>query len=394
MKIFKYFVVLIFVWLQGHSYSQWVKTTIPLGGNIFTIVSMDSYLLAGTLRYGQSGTSSGIYRSNDNGVTWSPFSLSPKGIFTIIKDSLKLLAGTDDGLFISTDGGSNWYKPNLGFHNAIHSLAVRGQNIFQSRVNVQLSTNYGGTWNEVLSFSTPTVGIIGNSVLAGTDNNGLYRSINNGANWTNVDPSLYSTKAFISNGDKLYAAKENGLFVSNDSGQTWVRLYNNYTNHMTLSGTNIICGGSSGINITTNNGINWIQKNEGFGSNTAVNYLLIANGILYAAIDSNVWRRPITEIIGIKTISNAVPEYYELFQNYPNPFNPRTNIEFDIIKSGYAKVTVFDVLGKEIIILVDQELGVGSYQVDWNATNHPSGIYFYRLDAKDFTMTKKMVLSK
>lgn len=394
MKIIKCIFVIIFMLLQGYSYSQWVKTSIPLGGNVFTMTNMESYLLAGTLRYGLSGTSSGIYRSNDNGVTWSPFSLSPKGIFTIIKDSLKLLAGTDDGFYVSTDGGSNWYKPNPGFHNQIRSLAIKGQNVFQSYGNVKLSTNYGGSWNDVLLFSTPAVGIIGNNIIAGTFNNGIFRSTNNGTNWVNVISSSYSTNNFITHDEKMFAAKENGLFVSNDSGQTWLQLYNNFVNHMTWSGTNLICGGTNGISITTDNGNNWVQKNEGLGSNTTVNYLLVSNGILYAAIDSNIWRRPITEVIGIEQLGNTVPNEYKLSQNYPNPFNPKTNIEINIVKNGFVKVSVFDVLGKEIINLINQELQAGSYKVDWDATNYPSGIYFYRLEANDFIKTKKMVLSK
>lgn len=98
--------------------------------------------------------------------------------------------------------------------------------------------------------------------------------------------------------------------------------------------------------------------------------------------------------MGIISSSNEIPEKFSLSQNYPNPFNPKTNIKFQIAKSGNVKLTVFDILGREIAVLVNQQLIPGTYEVNWDGSNYPSGVYFYRLTVGDFTQTRKMVLIK
>jgi hypothetical protein len=114
----------------------------------------------------------------------------------------------------------------------------------------------------------------------------------------------------------------------------------------------------------------------------------------------------LTAVIGIKRISTEVPSSYKLYNNYPNPFNPSTNIKFDVtsnvkgktsnLPDGKAgvKLIIYDVLGREVEILVNQQLEPGTYKVDWNASNYPSGVYFYRLTSGNFADTKKMVLVK
>jgi hypothetical protein len=105
-------------------------------------------------------------------------------------------------------------------------------------------------------------------------------------------------------------------------------------------------------------------------------------------------RNPTGNTIGIKNISSEIPSSYSLQQNYPNPFNPATNIKFAIPKNEFVKITVFDMLGKEIETLVNEQLAPGTYETNWNASNYPSGVYFYKLSAGDFSETKKMLLLK
>jgi hypothetical protein len=102
----------------------------------------------------------------------------------------------------------------------------------------------------------------------------------------------------------------------------------------------------------------------------------------------------ICTFVEIQPVSNEIPASYELFQNYPNPFNPTTKFKIQISKLSDTKVTVFDVLGKEVAILVDQQLKPGTYEVEWDASNYPSGVYFYKLTADDYLDVKKMVLIK
>lgn len=96
----------------------------------------------------------------------------------------------------------------------------------------------------------------------------------------------------------------------------------------------------------------------------------------------------------IKPISSEIPSKYFMFQNYPNPFNPVTYIKFDIPENEFVTIKVFDMLGHEVKILVNEKLNAGSYKVDWNASEYPSGVYFYRLQTDNYTEVKKMTLIK
>ncbi len=103
--------------------------------------------------------------------------------------------------------------------------------------------------------------------------------------------------------------------------------------------------------------------------------------------------------IGIEPISSEIPQRYELLQNYPNPFNPVTKLRFSIPLSvettrRVVSLKIYDVLGKEIAVLVNENLKPGIYEIDWDASNVPSGVYFYSLITSDFTQTKKMVVLK
>lgn len=100
--------------------------------------------------------------------------------------------------------------------------------------------------------------------------------------------------------------------------------------------------------------------------------------------------------VGVNPVSSNVPDKYYLSQNYPNPFNPSTEIKFAVASGsqGPVKLIIYDVLGEEVSTLVNQNLKPGEYEVNWNASNIPSGVYFYRLVTQDFTSTKKMMLIK
>ena len=100
--------------------------------------------------------------------------------------------------------------------------------------------------------------------------------------------------------------------------------------------------------------------------------------------------------VGINQISAESAERSELTQNYPNPFNPVTKIKFVISGSSAAQtfLSVFDLLGREITVLVNQHLKPGTYEVDFDGSNLPSGVYYYKLETKNFTETKKMILIK
>ncbi len=106
-----------------------------------------------------------------------------------------------------------------------------------------------------------------------------------------------------------------------------------------------------------------------------------------------------TSLTGIVQTNTEIPGSFLLEQNYPNPFNPETKIKFGIPdnlngKASNVKMVVYDLLGRVVSTLVDKELKPGNYEVNWNASDFTSGVYFYKLISNDFTETKKMVLMK
>ncbi len=101
-----------------------------------------------------------------------------------------------------------------------------------------------------------------------------------------------------------------------------------------------------------------------------------------------------SKISAIDPISSNIPAKFNLSQNYPNPFNPVTSIRFDIPKASFVKVSVYDVMGREISNLVNEQLKAGEYMVKWDAARYSSGIYFYSIATDGYQTTKKMILAK
>jgi hypothetical protein len=87
-----------------------------------------------------------------------------------------------------------------------------------------------------------------------------------------------------------------------------------------------------------------------------------------------------------------LPDEYALHQNYPNPFNPTTTIGFRLPARGLVTLKVFDILGRELATLVNEEKAAGLHEVEWDASDHASGVYLYQLRSGGFTTTKKLML--
>lgn len=193
----------------------------------------------------------------------------------------------------------------------------------------------------------------------------------------NDSPSIYDQnhgcKADISGDVYVCATRYNG---TNDD---WVIL-----KYKGLDGTQLW---SVVYNHTTNN------------SDYAVNCALDNSGNLYAIgmvnfnnSNSDIYTVKYQSTVGIRTISEMVPERYSLSQNYPNPFNPTTVIRFSLPVVSFSSIKIFDITGKEVSTLVNEQLAPGTYSVDWNAGDYPSGVYFYKLITGKYTDTKRMVL--
>lgn len=111
----------------------------------------------------------------------------------------------------------------------------------------------------------------------------------------------------------------------------------------------------------------------------------------------NRWFNRQNWVIGIVSISTEIPVGFSLYQNYPNPFNPNTEIKFEVPKSEFISIKIFDITGREVYNLVNMDMKAGTYRVNWTSINNEgdfvsSGVYFYRLTAGDYVQSKKMIL--
>lgn len=99
-------------------------------------------------------------------------------------------------------------------------------------------------------------------------------------------------------------------------------------------------------------------------------------------------------IVGVQNQNSQIPESYSLYQNYPNPFNPVTKIKYSIPINSHVTIKVYDILGKEVSTLVDKFTNAGEYEVEFNASNLASGIYFYQMLSGSTINTKKLLFMK
>ena len=150
-------------------------------------------------------------------------------------------------------------------------------------------------------------------------------------------------------------------------------------------------------------GANWgLASNTGSNDNESsvgTDHFINLTSDMAAGKVENMWSvmgdKDLVDVTGVTERTNpGIPNRYDLSQNYPNPFNPTTNIQFAIPKAGFVTMKVYNLLGQEVATLVNEQKNAGSYQVDFNAANLTSGVYFYSIKAGNYSVTKKMLLLK
>jgi len=414
---------LLFFFIIQISNSQWEKITVygtGNGGGTYGFASIGSNLFVTSYI---SSTGGGVYKSVNSGINWSIVNngLTNIKIRCLESSGSYLYAGADymnssnnGGVFVSVNNGNSWTESNTGLtpsDKSIISLKATGNIVFASCLayRVYQSNDNGGTWtNFNQGLPTYNVGnsftIFNNNVFmceGSTLSGRIYRrSVNGGANWvslnTNGAGSDNEVRQIYTVNNTLFAATNSGVYKSLDNGQSWnVILPNVLARAITGYGNNLICClFSGGFRYSSDLGVTWTTLNEGLTSDPVFVSLYVHNGYVFAGTPrAEIYRRAIGTI-GITNIGTTIPEKFVLHQNYPNPFNPSTNIEFSLPKSGNVKLTIFDALGKEVAVIVNDNLKAGIYKADWHASAFPSGIYFYKLVAKDFVQTKKMILIK
>jgi hypothetical protein len=272
------------------------------------------------------------------------------------------------------------------------SLINSGNNIFAGTGNgVYLSANNGTSW--ILIPSSPpaiSLAVNGNNIFAGTYQYGVYLSTDNGTSWTQTSLNNQNVSALAISGNYIFAAG-NSLYLSTNNGTNWSPLNVSYVSALAISGNS--CG-----NTTTPSSISGTGGTLGSPTSTVTTPTPIVTSPT-STTGTGGTLTTICTFVGIQPNSNEIPSSYELKQNYPNPFNPTTKIKFSLplpSEGGVqaVKLVIYDALGREIAILVNHQLQPGTYEVDWNASNEPSGVYFYQLSTESFSETKKMLLIK
>jgi photosystem II stability/assembly factor-like uncharacterized protein len=288
------------------------------------------------------GADSSLYRSNDLGNTWTRFynELTSYGVNSfagVRTDSNKteLFACTNGGILFSSNNGENWVEMNSNiryYYNLVANRNAKGQTILYAINGV--STGYQ-----------------------------IYRSTNNGVDWTEFDNGLSG------GGNAVTLATHDSIVYAGTS--------------------------ASEVFYISNKDTNWIR-----GGNVPTNMLLSAGPYLFSAgsmigTQASVWRRPLSELLTeIRSEKDWGSFNLILEQNYPNPFNPTTVIEYSLLMRSKVTLYVFDILGRKVATLVNRNQTAGTRSVTFDANNLASGVYFYQLRAGSFTATKKLLLLK
>ncbi|MDR3596498.1 T9SS type A sorting domain-containing protein [Clostridium sp.] len=352
-----------------------------------------------------------MYRSTNEGKSWEQFNNGLPLTFIndfIIKGDI-MYACTNQGMFRSTDIGNTWALVyNNSNDNYVNTLYVKGNDLFLGTDYGRIfkSTDNGANWTQMYSGSPDShvscFAVSGNNIYAGTFKDGLLLSTNNGGNWNQVEIGYHNygyhyvyIRSLAISGNYIFAATDSGIFRSTDDGITWASANNGLSSlgigTFLVNGTNIFVL-ANGLYFSSDYGTNWLPINgifDRFGS------LVISGSYIWAgAAITGIWKRPLSDVVGISKEVNHITRDYTLSQNYPNPFNPNTVITYSLQSSTNVKLILYNSLGQIVKVLENGFKNAGIYSVNFNAADLPSGIYFYRLEAGQFSQAKKMLLLK
>jgi photosystem II stability/assembly factor-like uncharacterized protein len=326
--------------------------------------------------------------------------------FAVINNSV--FAGTEtEGVFRSTDNGSNWTPVNNGISNyAIHWLSSCSGSLYAATGNgVNLSTNNGENWSRI---SPPSIGSLifsvqafSNKIIA-SSSNGVFISTDGGSNWNNISSGISGyIYCFSFYNNVVYAGSSTtGVFKTTNDGLTWIQMSNELppgkaVRTISFSDEKIFAAvyNSGGIYYIPLSGNTWHPANQGLTQLSCYTVIKFKY-FIFAGTTAGIFKRPSNEFTSIIKIGNTIPDNYNLSQNYPNPFNPKTIFRYSIPENGIVNIRVYNILGKEVETVVNEKLNPGNYEVTFDGSSFPSGIYFYSLVTDNFKSTKKMMLIK
>jgi len=216
-------------------------------------------------------------------------------VITLAASGSNVFAGTDAGIFLTTNNGTSWSAVNTGLSNLnVHAIAISGDNIFVGTDSgVSISSNNGTSWTTAKSGLTNTkvleIAVSDTNIFAGT-NSGIFLSVNNGVSWSAVNTGLTNTQinALAVSGSHIFAGTYGGVFISANNGTSWTAANSGITNAMVVTslavnGSNIFAGvwGNSGVYLSTNNGTSWVPANSGI-TNIYLHTLAVSGNNVFA----------------------------------------------------------------------------------------------------------------
>jgi photosystem II stability/assembly factor-like uncharacterized protein len=409
-------------------------------GNNWTTISRDlvgfNYLNAvffPSSKLGYVGGNRKMLKTTNAGQNW--YSVSPGTIFNFkslyfvdentgyaIGDSI---ISSSSSIFKTTNGGVTWtsrYFSSIELKSIHFTSSSVGyvSGIDRSSVNtgvVYKTTDSGNNWSLIyfdptdywgfksICFSDENIGFV--TGLGGY----MHRTTNAGATWSK---SQHGSATFYSvhfpSRDTGYIAGDAGsLYWTRNAGASWIRRLFAYGDvifnsiHFPTTSTGYCTGSNGTILKTTNSGLNWTKQ---FSKTSewmySVYFADAENGYVAGAMGVILNTENGGNPVSVNLISSLVPDGYYLSQNYPNPFNPSTKIRYKLQIAGYTKLTLYDIMGRQVSILVNKKQSAGTYEVEFNGSGFASGVYFYKLVVSpsyplasgNFSDTKRMLLIK
>ena len=404
-----------------------------------------------------SGIGGVVLKSNNSGLNWNfltGYQINLRGI-QFLNSNTGYVSGDGGTILKTTNSGNNWEEINSGYIRNLRSLyftdvntgyAAGDSGIIVKSVNGGLnwSLQFSGTDKNLLSivFANSTTGY----ATGGEANNGqgvILKTTNAGQNWfTQLSgSSMNFTSLFFHNPDTGFAVTNSNLFKTSNGGINWnaiagpegydIYFANSLTGYTTGSNLNvykstdggnnwfvvragnndgyrsiqffgefgIACGYNGNIMKTTNGGVNWVVFAKITENSLSSLYFTNENTGYVVGYYGTILKTTNGGLSFLHTNNEIIPQKYLLHHNYPNPFNPSTKIKFEVPadpsgKISNVKLIVFDMQGKEITRLIDEELKAGVYEVSFEGSLLSSGVYFYKIETDNFSETKKMILIK
>jgi photosystem II stability/assembly factor-like uncharacterized protein len=420
MKYFSKFVVGILLLLSyplnSHSQQGWFQQVSGTTLNLYSVYFIDANT---GFAAGDTGV---ILRTVNGGSNWTIINSGTNKRLNQIMfiNSTTGFAPSDTVTYRSSDCGVTWSYIIHGVGMYVSFINQTTGFAFGSPVILCKTTNSGLSWSTVapfwvvggvtrICFRNENTGYASGwvwNMMNNTYSALIRKTSDSGYNWANIYTGLVDGWAVISDcnfiSDSFGVALEvegynYSFHKTTNAGQNWNQVtLPQQMNSVRFTDVNKgwTCGVNGTILYTSNGGTNWgaqlsgvsVQLNYLYMLNQNTGWIVGNNGTILSTTNGGVH--------GIKQISNEVPSVYKLYQNYPNPFNPSTKFKILIAKLSDVNIVVYDLLGREIATLVNEQLKPGSYEVEWDGSNYPSGVYIYRLKTESFSETKKMILLK